>query len=315
MKDYIKEWRAIMDLSIEGRLTLKNIYHDIDNNRLPGEALSDFFEELAKKWAFLRCQDRFEEMSPSQKNIEAYKIFNEVIKTKDLDEKSFFCQCSYGPNKSSNFNVSRVMSWKSFIKYHIKEGTLIFDDQGPSDEQIADILVRWETKYNAESYMQTRRPFAWITKSSFIQEIMEVSSIEKNDDLGSIVRDRLGLVAYQSGESILEIQYPTQAVNIDELKAPTFLDSDCTKDSVYCSVMTDDGCGRTINLSTCEPDAPEVIHPKINFSNKYSLRNLGRIRRSSNHNQEKITEINFPEGSNIKLGILLDEVLDNLRRD
>lgn len=311
----LNSWFDAMHGSIEGSLTVKNITCDLGTNKLPRIVVKEFLIELKSRW--IKVESNGDLINKSQKEITniAKKIFNEVIKSHDLDADSFYCRCRYGPVDVNNSSFSRVMSWREFVKYHLIEGILIPSDQSPSEEQVCNIMAYWDTKYKPDSTMRTRRPFAWITKSDVISDLensLNGSDEKACETIGSTLRNRLGLVHYENGDGLVEIQYPIDELNGIDIKAPTFLDSNCGGNSAYCSTNQTDGYGRTINLVTYQADLPEVIHTEAKFSHKYKIRDLGKVKSENDFDQRKILDLNFPDNTKINLNELLDEIFKNL---
>jgi hypothetical protein len=118
--------------------------------------------------------------------------------------------------------------------------------------------------------MRGRLPFAWVTKTSAIDDLRKRCPAP---ELADTLRDKLGLHHLREDQYLVEVVYPPGTP--DELRAPTFLEGN---DIVFRSKRGSDSWGRAVDLKTLRDGLPEAVHVPIPFTQQYRVRDVGRLR-------------------------------------
>jgi hypothetical protein len=240
-------------------VVLQNILYDCAKKRLNRETLKDFLSAFK---ASVGAQ-------PAESLIGAIVAANQalLLRGTDLPRPA---QCS------------RVMVGRDLLEQNIQLRKLGFKtpvrDVGGAIRELQRGGLRGVTKKNMRGYL----PLAWVTKTSAIDAMRhKVPALYLANEL----RDWLGLNHLQGDQYLVEVVYPPGSP--PTLRAPTFLEG---SDIVFRSTRGPDSWGRTVNLKTRKPGLPEAIHEPIPFTDQYSVRDVGRLNRSTGFTFKKLAK-------------------------
>jgi hypothetical protein len=83
---------------------------------------------------------------------------------------------------------------------------------------------------------------------------------------------------YGDGQQLLEVVYPSDTIPSAgcPLHPPTFLDG--AGSPVYRSKRSKSGWGTTVDLISGGDGLPEAVHPPMELTDRFSIRDLGTVR-------------------------------------
>lgn len=258
--DFLEDWCKNMEGSSEGRLMLSNILYDCRTKRISKDVIRSLLNEIMEKW---KSSGKYD--SPVG------------IVTHIADENSQMYHCQGQPGINNPHEVSRVIESVTFLKNNISPLASggVFTDCVRDDQ-----IEFWEKegfeKNEVKGEMQSRRAFAWVTKSKELEKLRKDNDQKK---FPNIVRNALGLRHYNNEEKLLEICYPDDALNNSKLVPPTFIEG--SPSLIYCSKKKKDGWGRTVHLETLKEGLPEGVHPPIKFNEKFKVKKIGQLTEGS----------------------------------
>jgi hypothetical protein len=253
MTEWIEAWITAMISCNEGKAILSNILYDCQEKRInPTKTNNPFYSRL-------------QDILPQQQEFNAIQAFKDAI-----CEEDFYRGQEIHSNNSEEY--SRVMNFLDFRAHNLDltKIPLAIDDQPLTSEKIQR-LERVNLSRVGRGNMQTRRSFAWITKTTSLKNLIENIS---NNDVASCVRDNLGLHHLRDNQiHLVEIIYSQEVISQHSFHRPTFFEG-CPS-YIYRSINTIDGWGSTVNLNTYEEALPEAVHPSISFGQGFRLNYLG----------------------------------------
>ena len=239
-------------------IVLYNILYDCTNRRLRSDVLS----------AFLLAFRRIAASQPAD------SVIRKIVED---DPDRLLCQGTDIPNAEP---CSRIMDGRDFLERNIRLRRLGLKiparDVGGTIKELQRGGLRGITKKD----MRGRLPFAWVTKTSAIDEIRAKTPVSR---LADELRDQLGLHHLREDQYLVEVVYPPGTPVA--LRAPTFLEGN---DIVFRSKRGRDSWGRAVDLRTLEDGLPEAVHLPTPFTDQYGVRDVGRLRRCTGLQFEKL---------------------------
>jgi hypothetical protein len=240
------------------RVVLQNILYDCKKGRLDKNTLKVFLTAFRE--------------SVGEQPAEA--LIGAIVAAKSGE---LLCRAKDTPRPAL---CSRVMVGADFLENNIQLRRLglkipVRDVAGAIKE-----LQRGGLRGITKKSMRGRLPLAWVTKTDAIDTLRQQVPANR---LANELRDQLGLNHLHGDQYLVEIVYPpgTPAT----LRAPTFLEG---SDLVFRSVRGPDSWGRTVHLKTLKAGMPEAIHAPIPFTDRYSVRDVGRLSRSTGFTFDKL---------------------------
>jgi len=260
----LRNWlRAMEEASSRGRLTLCNIAHDCLNGQLPADVTRRFLARVVEKWE-----------GASRTESPEFVAYDVVDGDKDI----FLLQGK--SHVESPRPCSRIMPAKDFVNDNIQWEKMAWAPpfERLSEEQIQ--VLEQDLSDKAKGRMPHRSRFGWVTSTESIEA---VRSAENRGDLASTLRDRLGML-HLLGEDrerrrhqevqLVEVCYPDDALSKETLKPPTFLEGGYAL--VYRSDRDPEGWGLTVDLTSGDSGLPEVVHPPVEFTDRFSMNYIGQ---------------------------------------
>ncbi len=250
------EWCAAMKKSIEGKATLRNIARDCQKRRVPKAALRRLTVRIGELWANRSQLDALPEPF----------LHSAVIE----DPGMYLCQDNSIPRP---VQCSRVMDVQDLVENNLELSKLPILLRGRLSERQVRALEKFGTRSAARGEMRTGSPFAWVTKTRDLGNLL--SSFRKTEDKAHAARVCLGLLHYQKDQHLVEVQYPVSGLNGAALGPPTTLEGGPS--IVYRSHVAADGWGRAVNLENLAQGLPEAVHTPIPFNGDFNLRSIGKL--------------------------------------
>jgi hypothetical protein len=239
------------------RLILTNIKYDIENNRLNTAHLESLVRALV---GALRNLQR-----PSAPDV----LLKDCA---DAADPPLYCRSRHA---SDRMPCSRIIDDVSFFIHNVDWAAT--GQNFPASIPEGDIrdLARNGLAGVAIGYMQTSRPFAWVTPQADVAKARQDPS---SDDFPNRLRDKLGLRCLADDSFLIEIRYPDSVWQTSLFCSPTFIEG--CPELAYLSKVRSDGWGESIDLATGDPGMREAVHPRIPFDESFELCAIGRLTRT-----------------------------------
>jgi hypothetical protein len=240
---------------------LSNILFDFRRKRIRRRVLVEVVRDAARNW--------HDQANRGTLFNPAYAI------RKVLDETPpRFPLCQGSPSLAAGSGCSRVLDSFTFFAHNIDIGRAQFYVSDRPPNHLLKVLERAGLGDVAKGQMTSQRGFAWVTKSSAIDNVRDVTSREQVADR---LRDALGLSHLAGDDDLVEVRYPIAPAGLD-LRPPTFMEGGPAL--VFRCDTGADQWGRTLDLSDSGPGFPEAVHRSIPFSAEFSIRYLGNLNSS-----------------------------------
>jgi hypothetical protein len=241
----VELWVREMGQSIEGSIIILNLLYDL--RRADATVALNFLNAL---------NSRLEES-----NVSALQVYEDVINS---------CNLCEGAKTQENFsNCSRIIDISTFIRHNLDTNKVPLPITNiPLTEEQIDLLEQVDLGVAGKGTMRTRREFAWVTKSNYVEQL----KISNSTEIATTLRNALGLANYTEQYQFIEIRYPPETGCLESqfIARPSFVEGGMQM--YYRSVAREeDGWGQTINLSNCENGGPEAVHPSVEFGVGFKL--------------------------------------------
>lgn len=239
------------------RMALVNLIYDAQNGRVRRTLMCGLVGYVEREWS-----KRSNKSAP-----------DEIIRDfANSNPQKHYCQGRPVPVKAPKLGCSRVLDAMTLFEKNLTiptAGCIIDND---IDTEEIQRLERRGLRDLTKSYMQTRVPFAWVTKSDQIDHLRQ----QENEPtaFATSVRDHLALTSYAKGDlKLVEVRYPPEVVSTMEMAPPTVMEG---AGGAFRSLKRKDGWGRTVHLKTRKRALPEAVHRAVPFTGEFKLRFVGR---------------------------------------
>lgn len=258
-RNRLTEWLAAMRDFSRGIIVLKNLVFDWMQNRLPKDLIYTVLLAAARHW---------ERTSPPHASIE---------KVADSEPDTYLCKATTSGIAGT---VSRILDARDFVRFNTN---FALHGEWLSDSVVWDRIEELSQpdalKSVARGEMSTRRPIAWVTRTTAINEKRQAaagvpSAVERQKLTALTVRDGLGLSHYLDN-ILVEVVYPDSTIEKMSFAAPTFIEGG--QGLVYRSAGGRDGWGRALDLATNKEGMPESVHRAIPFTGEFGVRMIGKL--------------------------------------
>lgn len=239
------------------RLTLANLIYDARKQRVHRTLLRGLLRYIEREWL-----KRSNKSTPDE-------LIRDFANT---DPEKHYCQGKPDPVRPPKLGCSRVLDAMTLFEKNLTIPTAgcIIDNDISSDE--IHRLEKRGLRNLTKSYMQTRVPFAWVTKSEHIDQLRQ--RVTEPTAFATSVRDQLALTSYAKGDlKLVEVRYPSGVVSTMEMAPPTVIEG---AGGAFRSLKRKDGWGRTVHLQTRKRALPEAVHRAVPFTGEFKLRFVGR---------------------------------------
>lgn len=253
-RDQLSRWIEALERSAEGRAFLSNLLFDCSYLRLARTVIRRFLISAADTWSHAESAETPESIASC---------------CTSRTPKFFYCRGLKVPSVPRD--CSRIMDSRIFLAYNVDQTKIPFSITGLEDEHVLRLIEAYGLTDAAQGTMSTKRPFAWVTRTSAIDELRH---LPHRDSLADSVRNACGL-RFPRHRLVVEVVYPSITAALMRLTAPTALDAGPSL--VFRSQSAPDGWGRAVNISTLGDGLPEAVHRTTEFTEDFKVRLLGRL--------------------------------------
>lgn len=262
----LRTWCTAMERAPRCMITLSNMAYDVVEHRyVPRDVMRTIVDRVVAVWS---------NTATALAAVDGPDHASDLLsRTLDSAEEDLFCR---GQAVTVGEQTSSIVDGGTLEEFYIRNTYLAKAIKPRAAGRRRPSITLTPERIKPRASVRGRRPFAWATKTSAIDDIER--NLADTADIATRVRDYLGLEHQIAGRELFEIRYPAGALLSARVAAPTFIEGACRE--VYRSnIDASDGWGRAVDLAHArhEDGGPEMVHTPIPFSAAFTLHTIGVV--------------------------------------